>query len=475
MRISGTTPPFLSTIGLKQGCPLSPTLFGLYIDDFEKELLSHANAGTLQLPQLLHAPVPPLLYADDLTLIALSAAGLQAQLDVLQEYASKWGLTVSLVKTEVVVFNNGTQGPPLKLVYAGTLITVSTSFVYLGFCFHANGSLSEPAAQHRLGKARCSLYAMRSRASGVGIHDPGISVDLFGAIVRPTLEYGVEIWGAEFLVHATQAATDGHTACNAFYMKFLRKVLGVRQGTPYAVLLTELGLKPLWCHWHDLISRYWHRVGGLSDDRLVKQAALCSLKLAAQRTLNAPPKKLPWVAQVRRMFLRYSGSLSGKTPPSQPWLPKPFMVERAAWQNHRQWLLQGTQRKVKDYFALHHAGTIPTTPARAPYLKLQNRAERVALARFRTASHNLMVEQGRAQKVPRAQRFCPLCRRLEVLVVEDETHMLFDCPTYSNIRESHADLMEALATKTVAAFLAQDNQGGIAQFLRKCEIRRTQL
>jgi len=63
-----------STIGVKQGCLLSPTLFGIYIDELEAFLQEHTQEkdGCL-LHQVL---ISILLFTDDIVLLSSSLEGL---------------------------------------------------------------------------------------------------------------------------------------------------------------------------------------------------------------------------------------------------------------------------------------------------------------------------------------------------------------------------------------------------------------
>ena len=131
--LQGISAIFRCLMGVKQGCPLSPTLFGLYVDGLEKHLLATAD---IDAPTLMGVMVLLLLYADDLTLISESAAGLQKQLDALASFCDQRQLTVNLSKTKVVVFEGKRSGVQ-DFMLNGAVVERVDSYKYLGFVFHA--------------------------------------------------------------------------------------------------------------------------------------------------------------------------------------------------------------------------------------------------------------------------------------------------------------------------------------------------
>ncbi len=97
----GPTELFKCGIGVKQGCPASPLLFSLYLDELEK-LLEEA-AADIDCPRLTEILLAILLFADDIALFSYSASGLQKQLDILSSFCAKRGLTVNVKKTKILV------------------------------------------------------------------------------------------------------------------------------------------------------------------------------------------------------------------------------------------------------------------------------------------------------------------------------------------------------------------------------------
>ena len=54
------------------------------------------------------------------------------------------------------------------------------------------------------------------------------------------------------------------------------------------------------------------------------------------------------------------------------------------------------------------------------------------MAKLRLSNHKLMIETGRHMNIEKDRRICPTC----VTGVETDTHFLFDCPIYEDLRKS---------------------------------------
>jgi hypothetical protein len=90
----GVTSNFRCQQGVKQGCPLSPLLFGIYLDALEgrlddKECDALALAG-------MHVQLS--FFANDFVLTSESEVGQQQQLNALQQFCVEHGLIVNVEK-----------------------------------------------------------------------------------------------------------------------------------------------------------------------------------------------------------------------------------------------------------------------------------------------------------------------------------------------------------------------------------------
>jgi hypothetical protein len=104
---------FGSDIDVKEGCPLSPTWFGLYIDKLEAWLSRTDGEGV----HLVGYVVKLLLYADDLILISKTTHGLREHLNSLEHFCQEVGMQVNITKTKIMIFSLNRKDKPITFIF----------------------------------------------------------------------------------------------------------------------------------------------------------------------------------------------------------------------------------------------------------------------------------------------------------------------------------------------------------------------
>ena len=92
--------PFNINQGVKQGAILSPLLYNLFVN----ELVTLEQSGLGVKIGSVYCGAP--MYADDLALIASSAEELQAMLDIISKYTTKWRYRINPLKSKVLLFGS---------------------------------------------------------------------------------------------------------------------------------------------------------------------------------------------------------------------------------------------------------------------------------------------------------------------------------------------------------------------------------
>ena len=80
------------------------------------------------------------------------------------------------------------------------------------------------------------------------------------------------------------------------------------------------------------------------------------------------------------------------------------------------------------------------------YIYISNSYFRVAITKIRLSSHLFNIERGRWRKLQLTDRICDLCH-----IVEDEYHVMIECPRYKKIREKY--LPDELINKPSMLFI----------------------
>ena len=111
------------------------------------------------------------------------------------EYCKKWHMIVSLMKTNVLVFNKKKQCDEVFTV-GGNIIEIDDEYKYLGFIF--NTPLNDAVGtmpDYLIGQDRKAKYQAKKLSNAVlGQLSPKLAFKVFDSQILPILEYGSQLW-----------------------------------------------------------------------------------------------------------------------------------------------------------------------------------------------------------------------------------------------------------------------------------------
>ncbi|XP_073965599.1 uncharacterized protein [Choristoneura fumiferana] len=225
-----TSAPFAVRRGVRQGCVLAPTLFGIFFSvllkvafgEEQQGIHLHTRSdGRLYNISLLKSKrrredlfVDSLLFADDAVFIAHDQAQLQSLMDKFARACDLFSMSINAKKT--VVLAQGCPQPPTILLGDAPLEVVSR-FCYLGSQVSSNLSL-DAEIDSRIGKAATTFGRLRARAWENKHLTVNTKMLVYQACVLSTLLYGAESW---------TTYSKQERRLNSFHMRCLRSILGI--------------------------------------------------------------------------------------------------------------------------------------------------------------------------------------------------------------------------------------------------------
>ena len=138
VRINGKqSKSFHMSVGLRQGCVLSPLLFSIYMN-WMGELSRTDKCATIG-----RCKSSRLIFTDNLALLASSKFGLQHSLNSFAVACDIAGMKISTSKIEVVCYYLSRNPVPCSLQVGGVSLKQVKKFKYLGVAFTSDGRQDE--------------------------------------------------------------------------------------------------------------------------------------------------------------------------------------------------------------------------------------------------------------------------------------------------------------------------------------------
>jgi hypothetical protein len=511
--------------GVKQGDPASPELFGLFIEVFPDfvdamdawQMPVHCpTTGQLVEPCVADSPqleggsgpvsAPSILFADDINLVATSAARMRYLLCLLSVFCAAFRMRVNVPKCEALVFH---PNPKARTVHAaepltlnGQVIPVVTRARYLGLFYGPPASKRAGDVRHALftgsdsellAVGKRGTYALHDKLGAHGMSIPHTCMTFYNTCIRSVFSFGAQVWSTPHL-----------TCCFSVAMKhpmvveqraFMQRLAGARKPASQ-LLYAEFAQLPFQHHWATLVFRFWNSmtVGDEPPGSLCRAAFRSDVRMALTHrhgwvhdvlgflmelgfdalwppdgdvaggvnhycSLTLPISLLLDVMGKRLMAAWHADDLPPTVDPRTYFGPSgPAVCRYASWMGGITWDVAAPQGRL-----------MPVPHARVAISPDRHRT----LMRFRLGVWDL----SNAYPLPgtlRCERVCMFCaRRAEqglpcpASIIEDEQHVMLECPAFQSLRDEFADRLPFAPEASMLDVMTCTDQRTLAVFVER--------
>ena len=396
--------------GTNQGGPLSPNMFRFILADL-REFLNTEFGIVLDDEILAH-----LLWADDLVLMSDSHAGLQSQLNSLFLFCGKFQMIVNETKTKIMIYGNHNEDITFK--FNDKTLEIVDEYKYLGVifnnCRNIRGNIFKKMPSYISEKGRKAIFATVKKCKSLGFLSPKVALKLFDSNVLSILNYASEIW----------SGNKPNDEVEKVQLRFLKFMLGVKDSTCTTAVYGEVGRFPLQLDVNLRIVKYWIRILNDKEGSLVKKA-FYTLKHLDDAGFTT------WASSIRAILARYNFMNVWEDPSTVTYAAEKFIFDLKDRMYNE--FINDWSRNLGNYPKLRNYITYKTHFSLEHYLlEVKEFKLRRYIAKVRLSSHDFQIEKGRYDRRPVEERLCTNCN---LKCVEDEYHVLLQCPRYNNHRQ----------------------------------------